>query len=186
VVRLPIWLLTGALMAAAALAWASSPQPVPASDDGEAGAAVPLATTFASPEAAVEAALAALAAEDVAALRALAVTRDEFRDFVWSGLDASRPERNLTWEFVWSQHAMKHERGLQRAVALFGGTELELDSVELVGRVSEHTGDHQSFSIHRESRVHVIAPDGEHRTIQLFGSMLSTAGRYKIYSFITD
>ena len=123
----------------------------------------------------------ALEAKDLDRLRQLAVTREEFRDLVWPGLDASRPERNLTWEFVWSQHEMRHERGLRRALDDFGGRRLEVRGISFQG-VTEHG----AYRLHRSSALEVAGPDGSPRTVRLFASVIESEGRLKIYSFITD
>lgn len=55
----------------------------------------PLSNTFATPEALAQAVLTGLASEDVAGLKALALSEQEFKDHVWPELDTSRPERNV-------------------------------------------------------------------------------------------
>jgi len=170
-------LLLGAPMVVAEL-----PEPAAAETVVETPTPDLLSHTFDSVEEMTRAALEVVASGDIDALRQLAVTRDEFRDFVWSGLDASRPERNLPWEFVWSQHAMRHERGLKRAVALFGEAELEFAAIDFTGGVSEHG----HYRIHRQSLVEVHRPDGSTDTVRIFASVLEADGRFKIYSFITD
>lgn len=164
------------LMVVAAVAACATTAPLPATT-----AEVGLAPTFATVDELVAATVAALEAKDLDRLRQLAVTRDEFRDVVWPGLDASRPERNLTWEFVWSQHEMRHERGLRRTLDDFGGRRLEVRGISFQG-VTEHG----AYRLHRSSALEVAGPDGSPRTVRLFASVIATEGRFKIYSFITD
>jgi hypothetical protein len=140
-----------------------------------------LEPAFATVDELVAATVTALEAKDLDRLRQLAVTREEFRDLVWPGLDASRPERNLTWEFVWSQHEMRHERGLRRALDQFGGQHLEVRAIRFEG-VTEHG----TYRLHRSSTLEVVGPDGSVRTVRVFASVIEAEGRYKIYSFITD
>jgi hypothetical protein len=182
--RLVNLVLTGlaALVAACATASAGDSAPVVKAEM----AAPTLANTFASPDEAVGALLEALARKDTAALRELAVTKFEFHDFVWPGLDAARPERRLPWDFVWQQHAMRHEHGLQQIVARYGGQALEFRGLELTGPVTEHVTPHGTYRIHRSSVVELATPDGRIVTARLFGSLISSGERYKIYSFITD
>ena len=171
-------LLLGAPMVVAEL-----PEPAAAETVVETPTPDLLSHTFDSVEEMTRAALEVVASGDIDALRQLAVTRDEFRDFVWSGLDASRPERNLPWEFVWSQHALRHESSLRRIATDFGGQDLEIVSFTARGK----TTDHGHFLIHRENYVEVVRPDGTRDELRLFGSLLETDdGRVKIYSFIND
>jgi hypothetical protein len=174
--------MTGLVLGAALLSAAAC-----ASTRQDAAPAAPaLAGTHASAEALAEELLEVLETGDRDALGALAVTEDEFRDFVWPGLDAARPERRLPWHFVWQQHELHHERGIDRALHLFGGQSLELVGIDFEGRVTQHDTPHGSYTIHRDSVVEVRTPDGEVRKVRIFGSMISSGGRSKIYSFITD
>jgi hypothetical protein len=81
---------------------------------------------------------------------------------------------------------MRNQRGVDRALHLFGGQSLELVGVDLEGPVTEHETPHGSYTIHRDSVVEVRTPDGEIRRVEIFGSVISSGGRSKIYSFITD
>ncbi len=127
---------------------------------------------------------AALASGDVDALRALAVTGEEFRDLVWPTLDVAKlPNSNFTAEFVWSQHQLKHEKCLLRTSHDYEGQQFDIVDISFLGKSS----DHGSFQIHRDSEITIMRPDGSREKVQLFGSLLETDdGRYKIYSFIND
>src|SRR5687767_9252327 len=63
--------------------------------------APPLSHTFDSPEALASAVVAGLARRDAAALSSLVLSEQEFRAHVWPVLPASRPERNLPFDYVW-------------------------------------------------------------------------------------
>jgi hypothetical protein len=154
-------------------------------DNGTATEAIEaFATTFASREELFEALEAAITSGDVEALRALAVSREEFRDLVWPTLPiASRPNSNFTWDFVWYQHELRHEASLRRLATDFGGQSFEIVEMRARGETTDHGG----FHIHRENFVEVVRPDGTREKLQLFGSLIETDdGRYKIYSFICD
>jgi hypothetical protein len=140
--------------------------------------------TFASEQELFDAVESAIASGAVEAMRALAVTEDEFRDLVWPTLDVAKaPNSNFTWEFVWSQHQLKHEKCLLRTSHDYQGQEFDIVDISYLGKSS----DHGSFQIHRESEVDVLRQDGTRHKLQLFGSVLETDdGRYKIYSFIND
>lgn len=164
------------LMVTVAVAACAATAPAPS-----ATTAVGLEPTFATVDELVAATVAALEARDLDRLRQLAVTREEFRDLVWPGLDASRPGRNLTWEFVWSQHEMRHERGLRRALDEVGGRRLDVRGISFQG-VTEHG----AYRLHRSSALQVAAADGSVATVRVFASVIEAEGRFKIYSFITD
>ena len=140
--------------------------------------------TFASRAELSKALEAAIASGDIEIMRAMAVSREEFRDLVWPTLPiAKRPNSNFTWEFVWSQHALRHESSLRRIATDFGGRDLEIAGVSARGETTDHGG----FLIHRENYVEVVRPDGTRDELRLFGSLLETSdGRVKIYSFIND
>jgi len=169
-------LVAGCALALASVACASGSRALTGADDR--GPA--LATTFASMEEMVEACLAALEAEDLQALEQMSISREEFRDVVWPGLEISRSE-SLPWEFVWSQHELRHRRGLERALALFGGRDLEYAGVEFEG-----VDEHGTYRLHRSSVVEIVGPDGATRRVRIFASVIEAEGRFKIYSFITD
>ena len=142
------------------------------------------AVTFDNQEELFDALETAIASGDVEVMRALAVSREEFRHLVWPTLPiANKPKSNFTWDFVWYQHELRHESSLRRIVTDLGGQGLEIVDVQARGK----TTDHGSFHIHRENFVEVVRPDGTREELRLFGSLLETDdGRYKIYSFICD
>lgn len=140
--------------------------------------------TFATKQELFDALEASIGSGDPELLRAMAVDETEFRDLVWPTLDlAKRPKSNFTWEFVWSQHQIKHEKCLLRTSHDYAGQHIDVVAVSFNGR----TTDHGTFKIHRDSEVEIVRPDGTREQVSLFGSLLETDdGRYKIYSFIND
>ena len=162
----------------------SGAQPVAADAASGAEKVEAFSATFADREALSGALEAAVASGEVEVLRAMAVSREEFRDLVWPTLPiASKPKSNFTWEFVWSQHELRHESALRRIATDFGGQDLEIVGFFARGE----TTDYGQFLIHRENYVEVVRPDGTRDQLRLFGSLLETDdGRFKIYSFIND
>ena len=142
------------------------------------------ANTFADLDGLFQALEQAAVSGDADRMRSLAVTEEEFRDLVWPTLDIAKlPKSGFTWEFVWSQHQLKHEKCLMRTSHDLAGGEIDIVDITFEGR----TTDHGSFKIHRDSRVEVLRADGTTEALAVFGSLLETAdGRYKIYSFIND
>lgn len=141
-----------------------------------------LTSTFESDEAAARAVLDAMARRDEAALRAMAVTKDEFDDLVWPTLPVSRPEVGMPRDYVWEDTASKSRGYLAQTLAEFGGQRFELVNIEFRGE----TTDHGAYSVSRKSYLTVKDGDGRERTIRLFGSMIRQNGRSKVYSYIID
>ena len=178
-----------ALLAAAGMLAAGTPSTAPESSATIENAAVvertqTFSNTFADFDELLKALERAVVSGNAGLMRELAVTEEEFRDLVWPTLDIAKlPNSGFTWEFVWSQHQLQHEKCLMRTSHDLAGTEIDIVDIMFEGR----TTDHGSFKIHRDSRVEVRRADGTRDEVALFGSLLETAdGRYKIYSFIND
>jgi hypothetical protein len=143
----------------------------------------PLGHTFESPEEAAQAVLDALATRDLPGLERLALTEQEFREHVWPELPASRPERNMPFDYVWGQSIQRSRDFLRQTFATHEGQRFELLAVEFDGE----TTDYPSFSVSRRTALVVRNGDGEEERLRLFGSLLRQGDRYKIYSYvITD
>lgn len=142
----------------------------------------PLPHSHDSPEALARAVLAAIEKRDVGALRMLALDKDEFAEHVWPELPAARPERNLTVHYVWGDLHQKSNIMLQHMLAAHGGTHYVLTGVRFLGE----TTDYRSFRVHREAELSVKADGGEQQRIRFFGSVIETAGKYKIFSYVTQ
>jgi hypothetical protein len=140
----------------------------------------PLTQARESPRAVAEAVLAAVAAQDAASLRALAVTEPEFRQHVWPELPASRPERNLPFSYVWGDLRQKSETRLAAALAAHGGQQYTLEEVRFSGETR-----YPGYTVHRGSLFLVRGPDGP-RELRLCGSMIEKDGRWKVFSYIVD
>jgi len=142
----------------------------------------PLANTVGSPEALGAAVLSAFQQVDLASLRSLALTEEEFRAHVWPDLPISRPERNVPFEFAWRNLRQTSDGYLRQLVAQFNETDLTLLRVEFGGPATAYG----EVTVHRDTRLVVRGPDGEVRTLRLFGSTIEQDGRYKIFSFVVD
>jgi len=186
--RITLPLLFVVLAAVAAVAPAAPPSTGPEATATAADTATDrvedFSHTFATQRELFDAVAAAVSSGDADAMRRLAVTEEEFRDLVWPTLDVAKlPNSNFTWEFVWSQHQLKHDKCLLRTSHDLGGIDFDIIDVSFLGA----TSDHGIFKIHRDSEARIMRPDGTRESMQLFGSVLETDdGRYKIYSFIND
>lgn len=119
---------------------------------------------------------------EVKALRAIALDEQEFRNHIWPELPSSRPERNLSFSFVWGDLHRKSEASLARTLAAFGGRHYEL-----VGVRSLHgTTQYQSYLVHRDTAVIVRDATGAEQLLRLFGSTLEKDGKFKVFSYVVD
>jgi hypothetical protein len=146
-------------------------------------AAPPLTDTHESADALARAVLEAFAAKDEGRLRALALSEQEFRDHVWPALPASRPERNLPFDYVWGDLQQKSANRLTQTLAELGGRQFELVRAEFTGGTTQY----DSFVVHRDSRLVVRDASGGEHELRVFGSALETRdGRFKVFSYVVD
>ena len=145
-------------------------------------AVAPLGNTFDSPEALAQAVLQALSNGDIEGLRALALSEAEFRDHVWPELPASRPERNVPFEYAWGQMKQRSEGHLQQTFARYTRRPLRLARTRFTG---ETTG-HATFSVLRESEIVATDDTGRDLVLRLYGSAMVKDGRYKLFSYVVD
>ncbi len=126
--------------------------------------------------------MAALAQNDVAALRALALSEQEFKEHVWPDLPASRPERNLPFSYVWGDLHQKSEAALARTVGSHGGRRYELAGVRFVGETTKYN----TYDVHRKTELTVMDATGAQTPLRLFGAVLEKEGRFKVFSYVVD
>jgi hypothetical protein len=142
----------------------------------------PVGATQPSPEALATAVLEAIANRDDARLRGLALTEIEFRTRVWPGLPASRPERNLTPDYVWRDLAQKSEASRRSLVTRLGGQRFTLRAVEFLGETTPHA----TFSVSRKTELVVADEHGAEQRLRVFGSVLRIDGAVKVFSYVVD
>jgi hypothetical protein len=144
--------------------------------------APPIGGALPSPEALASEVLDAVAAGDDARLRALALSEAEFRERIWPELPASRPERNLTADYVWKDLAQKSEASRRSMLARLGGQRLALRSVEFGGETTEYP----TFSVSRQTELLVADQQGTEQRLRVFGSVLRVDGGVKVFSYVVD
>lgn len=142
----------------------------------------PLSNTFDTPEALAQAVLSRLASGDVTGLKALALSEQEFRDHVWPELPASRPERNVPFDYAWQQMKQRSDGALEGTLGRYGGRPLTFVRTRYTGETTTY----QSFAVMRESEVVATDESGRELVLQLFGSAMLKDGRYKLFSFVVD
>ena len=148
---------------------------------GTSAAPGPLSLAHDSKDAAAEAFLRSLAARDRATLSGMAVSESEFLKYVWPALPASRPDVGMPAGRAWADQAQRNAAYLSQTLAEHGGLEYRLLAVTFAGE----TTDYGAYQIHRETTLDVRGPNGP-ATLRLFGSLMESGGRWKIYSFVVD
>jgi hypothetical protein len=126
--------------------------------------------------------LAAIEADEFDALMSLRVSEAEFYHLVWPQLPSARPERNLSWDYVWRDLDQKSRNSARRTLQRHEGRPYRLIRVEFAGE----TTDYETYRVHRDARVVVEDASGEIRALDLFGSVIEMGGRYKAFSFVVD
>lgn len=142
----------------------------------------PLANTRSSPALLARTVLAALAARDEATLRAVALSEQEFRGHVWPELPAARPERNLSFGYVWSDLRQKSDARLRQTLARHGGQRYELLRLTYGGATTRYG----TCTVHRETTLVVRDAAGDEQAIRAYGSTLEQAGAFKVFSYVVD
>jgi hypothetical protein len=140
-----------------------------------------LANSYDSPDALAAAVMESLAARDRTRLEALALSEQEFRDHVWPELPAARPERNLPFSFVWGDLRQKSLAALSQTLQEHGGRRYHVDRVTF-GATTRYA----SYTVHRETTVHVRDAWETAREVRVCGSMLEQQGRWKVFSYVVD
>lgn len=143
---------------------------------------VALSHTFESAEALGAAVLTALATHDLAQLRSLQLTEEEYRDHVWPELPVSRPERNVPFDYAWGQMKQHSDASLQQTLARYGGRRLTFVQTRFTGETTTYA----TFRVMRESEVVARDDSGRDVILRLYGSALIKDGRYKLFSYVVD
>lgn len=142
-----------------------------------------LAPTFDSPRALAEAILEGLASEDGATLETYALTKEQFRTYVWPELPASRPERGVPFDYGWGDLKQKSHNALLHTYERYKGRRMTLLEIEFEDGVT----DYGSFKVHRDARVKIRREsDGRVLWLDLYGSVMERDGKYKLFSYVTD
>jgi hypothetical protein len=126
--------------------------------------------------------VAALDAGDALVLERLAINELEFRRVVWPRLPAARPERNIPWDYAWSDLAGKSRVQLRSRV---GQWRRGAGTVVDVGFDGETT-DYGTYRVMRKSRVTLRDAEGRLTTARLFGSIIEQRNHFKVFSYVVD
>lgn len=146
------------------------------------GPAASLEGALPSAEALAVAVLDAIASNDRAALDALALSEAEFRQRIYPELPASKPERNLSADYLWRDLRQKSGTQLADTLATHGGRRYTLVRVTFLGETTSY----QTFQVRRKAQLIVRDDSGGEQSIRLFGSVLRVGSAHKVFSFVVD
>ncbi len=141
-----------------------------------------LGQTLESSEAVARAVVDRFRAGDLAGLRLLAVTETEFHKLVWPQLPASRPERNVPWDYAWQDLSAKSDANLRGRLSGWQDRGFTVVSVAFTGETTEYG----TFRVHRDSVLTLRDRDGSVSNGRLFGSIIEQGGRFKVFSYVVD
>ncbi len=144
-------------------------------------ASVPLTPSYDSKEAAATAFLQALVARDRDTLATQVVSESEFLKHIWPALPASAPQVGMSSDRAWADQAQRNALFLSRTFGEHGGRRYELVAVRFDGPPTTY----DSFTIHPKTTLDVRDGNGV-QDLELFGSMIESGGRWKIYSYVVD
>jgi hypothetical protein len=135
--------------------------------------------TYESPRALAEEVLGRFRDADRSGLAELALSESEFKERVWPQMPAAG---NVPVDYVWSDLSAKSHRGLSRSLARHGGRQFELLDI----RFTKGTTAYQTFVVHRSAQLLVRDQQGREGALDVMGSVIEEAGRYKLFSFVVD
>jgi hypothetical protein len=127
----------------------------------------------------VAAFLRALGKRDTLALGSMAITGPEFAYLYYPTAPQSLPPYELEPSLMWHMLLQRSDRGLRRALAAYGGRQLQLLSYEC-GKGVSREGDN---TISGPCVVRVRDERGRTLSLRLFSQVIERGGRYKFLSY---
>ena len=138
-----------------------------------------LESPYSTPDSLVAAFVRALSVRDTAALVAMTVNKSEFAYLYYPTTPQSLPPYDLEPGLMWQLIQQRSERGIRRALDLYGGKSLRLVSYDC-GTASSREGDNTLFG---PCTVHLRDGSGQRQSAQLLSQVLARGGRYKVLSY---
>ena len=125
--------------------------------------------------------VAALAASDTSALRALAVTRAEYAWLIYPESPLLHPPYRQPIDVAWMLHAAPHAKGFARLLERLGGRPLRLDS--LACAPEPVTQGANRFWTQCTARITIGSDAVE---LRLFTALVERSGMFKVMSYDND
>lgn len=140
-----------------------------------------LSPSYESKDAAATAFLDALWTRNRDVLATQVVNQTEFLRHIWPQLPASRPDVGMPADRAWAEQSQRNAAYLTQTLAEHGGQRYALVAVSFGAPATPYG----TFTIHPEATL-MIRDVGGVREVQVFGSMIESGGRWKIYSLTVD
>lgn len=125
--------------------------------------------------------LEATSRDDVAALKELRITKDEFCQYVWPELPGSKVP-NVSCDFAWDQATLKSLSGLTRVLDQHRGRKYEFVALRFPGPPERYS----SIAVHKAPTVSLRDETGAVHDVRISGSILEMDGQFKLFSFVVD
>lgn len=122
--------------------------------------------------------VAACRAGDLAALRRLCVTEEEFFDILWPEFPQSRPATGTRASDAWFVLAARLENGLRSAVGAASGRDLVL----LKSTATRGTTGYMNFRLHDGLELRLADERGRTESWTVLRTVVERGGKFKIYS----
>ncbi len=121
----------------------------------------------------------ALAAADTAGLVRLAVSQAEFAWLYYPTTPMGKPPYDLEPGLMWFLHTERSDRGLSKALQLYGGRPMSLVGYDC-GAEASHEGEN---IVYGPCTVRWLGGNGDTLAVRLFNQILERGGRFKILSY---
>jgi hypothetical protein len=121
----------------------------------------------------------ALAAADTAALVRMAVSQAEFAWLYYPTTPMGKPPYDLEPGLMWFFQTQRSERGLSKALQLYGGRPMSLIGYDC-GAEASHEGKN---IVYGPCTVRWRTPDGDTVAVRLFNQILERDRRFKILNY---
>jgi len=132
-----------------------------------------------TPEAVALSVVTALNQGDVEALHRLRVTREEYLAWIWPSFPSSKAPYAFPADFAWSNLNKKCQIGVNKWVRIYGRQDLVFSSLHFEKSAEEYKG----FRLLRGTVLSAKKPNGDEIALEIIGSMVENAGRYKLLSY---
>lgn len=134
---------------------------------------------FGSPEDLFRAVLRGIEAKDAEAMRAVLVTEEEYKTYLWPEFpQAKDPRHTLPVDFHWGLLKSRSHGGIREAMDRYGGNAFELLDF------SHEIAEYDSYRLLRKISLKVRrGSDGKEGALDVLGSVVVLDGQYKLLSY---
>lgn len=132
-----------------------------------------------TPEELVTAVLKALETRNTESLKALALSQDEIKRFVWPAVSVNMTGAGMNADKFAAGYETSNQLGLTSALSEFGGKKLELVKVEMPAP-QKKSG---TTTLFPAPSIRVRDESGQEKTVRIVGGILDQNGSYKVTTY---